>query len=112
MLARLRAVLPTYWFPDSAPVLDGLLNGLAAGWAWSYQQLQYVKAQTRIATATDIWLDVIADDFFGNRLSRRPGQSDSALRGRIQRELFRERGTRGAIASVLLGSYRARADNL
>ena len=102
MLARLRAVLPTYWFPDSAPVLDGLLNGLAAGWAWSYQQLQYVKAQTRIATATDIWLDVIADDFFGNRLSRRPGQSDSALRGRIQRELFRERGTRGAIASVLL----------
>ena len=74
MLARLRAVLPTRWFPDSAPVLDGLLSGLASGWSWAYQQLQYVKAQTRIATATDVWLDIIAHDFFGNRLVRRTGQ--------------------------------------
>ena len=73
MLARLRAVLPTRWFPDSAPVLDGLLSGLASGWSWVYQQLQYVKAQTRIATATDIWLDIIADDYFGSSLARRTG---------------------------------------
>ena len=101
MLARLRTVLPTRWFPDSAPVLDGLLSGLASGWSWAYQQLQYVKAQTRIATATDIWLDIIANDFFGSRLARRTGQSDEAFRSRIQRELFRERGTRGAIIAVL-----------
>jgi hypothetical protein len=101
MLARLRAVLPARWFPDSAPVLDGLLNGLAAGWCWVYQLLQYVKAQTRIATATDVWLDIIASDFFGDRLIRRAGQADDAFRNRIQRELFRERGTRAAVAAVL-----------
>ena len=69
MMARLRTVLPTRWFPDSAPVLDGLLSGLASGWSWAYQQLQYVKAQTRIATATDVWLDIIANDYFGSRLA-------------------------------------------
>jgi hypothetical protein len=101
MMDRLRTVLPTRWFPDSAPVLEGLLSGLAAGWCWAYQQLQYVKAQTRIATATDVWLDIIANDYFGNRLARQTGQSDGAFRSRIQRELFRERGTRGAIIAVL-----------
>ncbi len=87
--------------PDNAPVLDGLLSGLAAGWSWGYQLLLYVKAQTRIATATDVWLDIIANDFFGSRLARRQGQSDGAFRSRIERELFRERGTRGAIIAVL-----------
>ncbi len=101
MAARLRAVLPARWFPDHSPVLDGVLNGLAAGWRWAYQQLQYVKAQTRLATATDIWLDVIASDFFGSRLVRRTGQGDAAFRARIQLELFRERGTRGAVVAVL-----------
>ena len=77
MLSRLRAVLPTRWFPDSAPVLDGLLSGLATAWQWSHDLLQYVQMQTRIATATDIWLDIIARDFFGTRLVRaaRPGRS-------------------------------------
>jgi hypothetical protein len=101
VLARLRAVLPARWFPDSAPILDGLLSGLAAGWSWVYQQLHYVQAQTRIATATGIWLDIIAQDYFGARLVRRAGQSDPALRSAIRRELFRERGTRGAIVAVL-----------
>jgi hypothetical protein len=101
MLARLRAVLPTRWFPDTAPVLDGVLSGLASGWSWAYQQLQYVVAQTRVATATDVWLDIIANDFFGSRVARRSGQGDAAFRLRIQLELFRERSTRAAIVSVL-----------
>jgi len=101
MLARLRVVLPARWFPDRAPVLDGLLGGLASGWDWTYQQFQYVKAQTRIATATDVWLDIIANDFFSRRLLRRTGQSDDAFRNRIRLELFRERGTRAAIVAVL-----------
>jgi hypothetical protein len=101
MVARLRAVLPTRWFPDDAPVLDCLLSGLASGWSWAYQLLQYVRAQTRIGSATDVWLDLIAHDFFGSRLTRRSDQADNAFRRLIQRELFRERGTRGAIVSVL-----------
>ena len=101
MLARLRMVLPTRWFPDQTPVLDGLLNGLAAAWSWLRSLLRYVAAQTRIATASDIWLDIIALDFFGDRLTRRSNQSDDAFRRRIQRELFRERGTRRAIVNAL-----------
>src|SRR5580704_92227 len=50
---RLRAVLPTQWFADSTPVLDAVLSGFASGWSWIYDILQYVKAQTRIATASE-----------------------------------------------------------
>jgi hypothetical protein len=101
ILARLKAVLPARWFPDSAPILDGLLTGLSSGWSWVYQQLQYVRAQTRIASATDIWLDIIAQDYFGPRLVRRTGQGDPAFRSTIQHELFRERATRNAVVSLL-----------
>lgn len=101
MLARLQMVLPTRWFPDRTPVLDGLLNGLAETWSWLGSLLRYVAAQTRIATASDMWLDIIALDFFGDRLTRRSNQSDDAFRRRIQRELFRERGTRRAIVNAL-----------
>jgi hypothetical protein len=101
MLMRMRAVLPTRWFPDNAPVLDGVLGGLANTWSWAFRLLSYVRAQTRIATATDIWLDIIALDFFGDRLVRRTGQGDEILRSRIRRELFRERGSREAIIAAL-----------
>jgi hypothetical protein len=101
ILARLKAVLPTRWFADETPVLDGMLAGLAWGWAWAYSLLRYAAAQTRIATATDVWLDVIARDFFGARLCRRAGELDQPFRNRIARELLRERGTRGSIVSVL-----------
>jgi hypothetical protein len=101
MLSRLRSALPTRWFPDEAPILNGLLSGLASAWSWVYDLLQYVKAQTRIGTATGIWLDMIAQDYFGARVARRTGQSDTEFRNRIRRELFRERGTREAIVSAL-----------
>jgi hypothetical protein len=68
MLSRLRTVLPMRWFPDDAPILTGLLSGLASAWSWAHDLLQCVTAQTRIATATDIWLDIIAQDYFGNQL--------------------------------------------
>lgn len=101
MLRRLRAVLPARWFPDDAPILEGLLTGLSTAWQWSYDLLHYVRMQTRAATATDIWLDIIALDFFGNTVVRRQGQGDLSFRNRIRRELFRERATRGAIVAIL-----------
>jgi hypothetical protein len=101
MLARIKAVLPIRWFPDTTPVLAGLLNGLACGWSWVYSLWAYVQAQTRIATATDVWLDIIAYDFFGSRLQRRAGQSDDAFRHLIQSDLLREHGTRQAIISAV-----------
>lgn len=100
ILARLKATLPAGWFPDSTPVLDAILSGLASAWSWSYGLLCYVGTQTRIATATDIWLDIIALDFFGSRIAR-SGRLDADFRRRIQQEVMRERGTRAAIVSVL-----------
>ncbi len=100
MLSRLKAVLPAGWFSDTTPILDGLLTGLAWAWAWSYNLLQYVKSQTRIATTTNVWLDIIAQDFFGAQLVRK-GQSDAAFRNRIQLELMRHRATRGALIATL-----------
>jgi hypothetical protein len=61
----------------------------------------YAVRQTRLATADGAWLDLLAFDFFGRRIRRRANQSDASLRSRILVELFRSRGTRGAlIASV------------
>jgi hypothetical protein len=101
MLARLRAVLPARWFPDAAPVLDALLSGAAAVWEAAYAQLQFVRAQTRIATASGLFLDLVAADFFGMRLRRKVGQDDDSLRRAIGLELLRERGTRGTLQGIL-----------
>jgi hypothetical protein len=101
MLSRLEAVLPARWFADSSPVLDGLLAGLGWAWQWLFGLIDFAREQTRIATASGTWLDIIAQDFFGVRLVRRAGQLDDAFRRRIQLELLRERGTRAAIVAVL-----------
>lgn len=98
---RLRSVLPPRWFGETTPVLDTLLNGIAAGWEYSYRFLQYTRAQTRLATASGLWLDLIAKDFFGNPLSRVLGQSDDAFRVVIQRNILRPLGTRTAVISAL-----------
>jgi len=101
MRARIKAVLPPQWFPDTTPILDGLLAGLGAGWAGLYSLLDYVKRQTRIATAADVFLDIVARDFFGSRIVRSAGQADNAFRSRILPELLRERDTRSALISAL-----------
>ena len=77
-----RRCCPRVGSPTRVPVLDGVLSGLAAGWAWLYGLLGFVMAQTRIATATGVWLDMIARDCFGTRLSRRGAQADDAFRAR------------------------------
>lgn len=99
MVARLRAVLPARWFADDTPVLDGLLAGLGQAAATSYALLAYARTQTRMATASGLWLDLLAGDWFGNRLTRRGGEADTQLRARIRQELLRERGTRAALAA-------------
>jgi hypothetical protein len=100
MDARLRGLLPP-WFPDSAPVLAGVLAAIAAAFAQAYSLLQYVIAQTRIATAYGAFLDLIAWDFFGPRFLRRSQESDDGFRPRILAELLRPRQTRDAIATAL-----------
>ena len=100
-VARLGMTLPLHWFPDTAPVLSALLNGIASGAAFVYGLIQYARLQTRIKTATDGWLDLISADFFATHFPRRAGEMDNAFRARILLELFRPRATRGAVIRVL-----------
>lgn len=100
MLARLRLALPRRWFADAAPVLDGLLSGLASGWVTLYALLGVVRRQSRLATATDGLLDLASADLFGDGLPRRGGEVDDAFRTRIGRALHRERATRASMADA------------
>lgn len=101
MQARLRSALPNGWFADEAPVLSALLGGLANAWAWLYSLLAYVRQQTRIATATDGWLDLIARDYGGPAWARQTGETDAAFRARTLANLQRLRGTRAALIASL-----------
>ncbi len=98
---RLRSVLPSRWFGDTTPVLDTLLNAIAAGWAYSYQFLQYTRTQARLGTASGVWLDLIARDFFGNVLSRAPGETDDVFRLVVRRDILRPLGTRAALTAAV-----------
>lgn len=102
MLRRLKAVLPTGWFPDDSPVADGLLVGSASIWSWAWSFLDYVARQRRISTATDINLEVIASDFLGDGVPRRPRETDTSYRARIKAAIFREMGTRKAVSNAII----------
>ena len=65
--ARIKAVLPTRWFPDETPVLDSVLAGLASAWSSLYGLLATVRLQSRIATASDQFLDGASADFSAPR---------------------------------------------
>lgn len=97
---RVKSTLPR-WFGDANPYLDAVIAGLANSHSFIYSLYAYEKSQTRIKTATDGWLDLIAGDFFGTSLTRQANQSDESFRGRIIINMFRERATRNGIIKVL-----------
>ena len=101
MLARLKATLPSRWFADTTPVLDGMMSGMASTAAWAYSLLAFVRLQARLATANNVFLDLAAIDFFGPRVARAAGQSDDAFRAKMSREMYRVRSTRPAISTAL-----------
>jgi hypothetical protein len=102
MRARLRSVLPPR-FSDSNPILEGLIAGAAAILVSAYSLYAYAVEQARIATTTGIWLDLIAQDFFGVGLLRLINETDDAYRSRILASLFRPQATRSAISNVVEG---------
>ena len=94
--------LPARWFPtDQGTLVQAVVNGLATGLASIYAMIAYAALQVRIATATDGFLDLIAGDFFGDRLPRTNGELDPLYSARIRREIVRERVTREAIDRVI-----------
>ena len=86
----------------SAPVLDAVLNGFAAGLAATYDQITFSGVQTRLATATGSFLDMAATDFTRGRVVRKPGQTDATLNAKLRAEIVRPRVTRASITRVLL----------
>ena len=99
---RLQRLIPNGWFPNGlSPIRDAVLTGYANIFSFVFSLLLYVRLQTRIATATDGFLDMIAADFFGNSLPRQANQIDTSYRSRIQAAIFLERATRNAVIRVL-----------
>lgn len=103
MAVRMSAVLPSRWFPDlaEAPVLLGVLTGIGTAWSYCYNLLAYAELQARVATATGVFLDMAAADFFGLALKRRSEEADGAFRGRIEGSLLQEMGTRAAVIAAV-----------
>lgn len=100
MERRISQLLPP-WFGDDNPLRDALVTGAAAVLMFVYGLYAYARSQTRVATATGIWLDIIARDFYGSTLLRASGQSDDSFRLAILSGLFRPRATRGAVRDAL-----------
>lgn len=98
---RLKSLMPVNWFGDDSSFINALLSGFATINAFIYSMIVYAKLQTRISTATDGWLDMIAADFFGGNIERYEGQSDESFRSTIKINLFRERATRASVIRVL-----------
>lgn len=108
IVLRLGSALPAGWFADTAPILTGLLNGLASVWTNLVQFLAYVQEQTRIATATDYFLDLVALDYYGSALTRQTNEPDASFRARIERNLLQPMATRSALAQTIENlTYRA-----
>lgn len=101
ILRRIKATLPNRWFGEKTPILDSVLISLSAGWFQLFSLLDYVRMQTRIRTAFDGWLDLIALDYFGHRIQRRQQETDNSFRERIRIELLRDRCTRPALYDAL-----------
>ena len=99
--ARIKALLPRWFGAGETPVLDALLQGPAWALSFAYSLWAYTKLQTRIRTATDGWLDLIAGDFFGTRLMRRAGQADAPYRAVILASVLRRKVTRKAMSDAL-----------
>lgn len=100
-LRRLQAALPSGWFADVDAVRDAILGGLASAWVSIYALWLYVKAQTRIATATGVFLDGAAADFFGRRLTRRHLETDAHFSARIRASLLQPMATRAAVRKAV-----------
>src|ERR1043166_4113790 len=101
ILARIKNVLPKGWFDQEDAAFNAILGGLADALAKSYSFLQYVKNQTRIASASDFFLDLAAFDFLGLRIKRKVGQSDSDFSSLIRKEVVRARVTRPGINNAV-----------
>lgn len=97
---RIKGTIPRRWFSWTALIRDAIIGGLSDAAAWCYGLVGYARAQTRIATAYGIWLDLIAYDFLGRFLIR-SGAPDDTFRARILAIILQERVTRAGMVRAI-----------
>lgn len=94
--------LPHGWFDPEGKIINALAAAMADPSAQNFALIRFVSQQTRLQTSTEIWLDILADDWFGkNTFKRRKDETDDSYRARIKSELLRARATREAMEDAL-----------
>nr|WP_294915966.1 hypothetical protein [uncultured Neokomagataea sp.] len=108
---RFRQLLPAGWFPDAptdgelenAPILASLLKGFGYIFAGVWEQVQLLRKNSRLKTASGSFVDMISEDYFGRGgLPRKLKEKDKSYRQRIVKNIVAYRNTRSAIYSALL----------
>lgn len=97
---RVRRLIPGRWFSWVAPIRDSVIGGLSDGMAWLRQWIDYARAQSRLATAYSIWLDIFAYDYLRRHLLRN-NLTDDAFRAKIRATILQERVTRAGMIGAL-----------
>ena len=100
ILTRVKMLIPFRWFSWVAPLRDAILGGLSDGGAWCYAWIVYAKQQSRIATSTGPFLDLISYDFLGRHLPR-GHMTDDQFRVRIMATILQERVTRAGVSNAI-----------
>lgn len=90
-------MLPKGWFSDDGPIMGAMLASLADSWTCLSNNIDYVSGQTRIQTATDIWLDLAGADYLGTLIERQSDEADDAYRSRIKACLLTSAATRSSL---------------
>jgi hypothetical protein len=102
ILTRVKMLIPFRWFAWVAPLRDAVLGGLSDSTAWCYSWIVYARQQSRIATSTGPFLDLISYDFLARHLPR--GQmNDATYRVRIMATILQERVTRAGMIWAING---------
>lgn len=100
ILSRVKQLIPKGWFQWVAPYRDAIIGGLSDSASWCFGLIGYARAQTRLATAYGIWLDILSFDFLG-RFFVRAGAADDTFRALIRATILQERVTRAGMNNAV-----------
>lgn len=102
IIGRLQRWLPTRWFPtDVGTRIYATLAGIASPLNAVWNQIAYVRQQTRLGTVTDGFADLASFDYLADRLPRIAGETDAAYVVRIKANIFLKANTRAAVQAAV-----------
>lgn len=102
-LQRFRNYLPP-WYGDEGdhPIVDSVIFMASTVALGAFRVIREADFQVRLKTASGGWLDLWSYDFFQGGVPRMQDETDESFRGRIEREIFRDRNTRQALYDAML----------